>query len=361
MKVSRELLLPCTASEAWSALGDPAVFSRVSKPFLRFRPVAPAAFPTQWTSGSSYVVKAFALGFLPLGTQEINPTMTEEGSRKTFEDKGRGLSGSLGLVSSFHHRMSVHPSGVGPTTLVDELEFEAGFLTPVFWLGFALFWWWRHRVMSALAPTWRTTAGTNWDARYSQKKFWSGKVNPALVEAAKDVSPGSALEVGCGEGADALWLAKLGFEVTAIDASPVALIRAEAHRKADVARDGQSREIHWIAQDALTDSFPTRPGKYDLVCAAFFHLPPPERSALWAKLIDEVATGGKLVIIGHSPEDAAKGLPGPPPELLFSAEDLTKAVPRNWASTIVTNYSRQKVTSQQAPIMVTDVVLVATR
>ena len=67
------------------------------------------------------------------------------------------------------------------------------------------------------------------------------------------------------------------------------------------------------------------------------------------------------MIIGHSPEDAAKGLPGPPPELLFSAEDLTKAVPRNWASAIVTNYSRQQVSNQQAPIEVTDVVLVATR
>lgn len=361
MKVSREVLLPCTASEAWSALGDPAVFSAVSKPFLKFRPVAPEAFPARWTSGSRYVVKALALGFLPVGTQEINPTMTDEGFHKTFEDNGRGLSGSLGLVSSFHHRMSLHPSGVGPTTLVDELEFEAGLLTPVFWLGFTLFWWWRHRVMSALAPTWRTSAGANWDARYSHKKFWSGKVNSALVEAAEELPPGSALDVGCGEGADARWLAKLGFEVTAIDASPLALMRAERHRKGDVASDGQSRKIHWIAQDALADSFPAQPEKYDLVTAAFFHLPPPERSALWAKLIEQVAPGGTLVIIGHSPADAAKGLPGPPPELLFSEADLRKAVPRNWASAVITHHSRHKESNQQAPAVVTDIVLVATR
>jgi 2-polyprenyl-3-methyl-5-hydroxy-6-metoxy-1,4-benzoquinol methylase len=65
-----------------------------------------------------------------------------------------------------------------------------------------------------------------WDQRYhSSSTFWSGHVNPQLVAEVVDLSPGAALDVGCGEGADAIWLAEHGWRVTAVDLSTVALER----------------------------------------------------------------------------------------------------------------------------------------
>ena len=119
MKIFLTTTLGCSVSEAWNALNNPEVFQQVSRPFLSFRPVRPGVFPAAWVSGESYLVKALALGFLPMGTQEINPRTSEEAMTKTFRDEGRGISGALGAVNSFQHTMTVSPTGVGPTQLTD--------------------------------------------------------------------------------------------------------------------------------------------------------------------------------------------------------------------------------------------------
>lgn len=156
MKFSLQVSLACTVSEAFAALHDPTVFQRVSAPFLSFTPLSPAAFPERYVSGHSYVIKVAALGLVPLGSQEINPTSEEEGTARIFRDNGRGLSGSLAMVSTFRHTMTLRPSSPGLTILTDELEFKAGVLTPLMGLGFLVFWWWRHRRMAQLAPQWRS-------------------------------------------------------------------------------------------------------------------------------------------------------------------------------------------------------------
>lgn len=153
IKTQREL--ECTVPEAWGQLDNPVVFQKVSKPFLFFTPLDPPVFPPRYLSGNSYRVQATAFGLVRLGSQEINPTMTEDGLVKTFVDNGRGLSGSLGLMKHFHHTMTLRPTGTGTALLTDELEWDAGVFTPLFYVGFRFFWWWRHRVMTQLVPTWR--------------------------------------------------------------------------------------------------------------------------------------------------------------------------------------------------------------
>src|SRR3954466_4962421 len=86
-----------------------------------------------------------------------------------------------------------------------------------------------------------------WDARYGERDgaMWSGRPNGRLVVEVADLTPGRALDVGCGEGAGAIWLTQQGWTVTAIDISNVALGRAQdAAKRAGVA-------VEWVCGDAL--------------------------------------------------------------------------------------------------------------
>src|SRR6185437_160370 len=105
-----------------------------------------------------------------------------------------------------------------------------------------------------------------WDAKYSeQDALWSGRPNGRLVAEVAGLTPGSALDVGCGEGADAIWLARNGWTVTAIDISQVALGRAR--EAADVA----GANVEWICGDALQVVLPT--GSFDLLSMQYPALP----------------------------------------------------------------------------------------
>lgn len=361
MKFSLTTPLVCTMSDAWDALHNPDVFREVSAPLLAFRAVSPEVFPLRYESGKRYVVRAFALGLLPLGTQEINPLTDLGADERVFRDNGRGLSGALGLVSLFRHTMTLRPSGTGPTLLHDELEFRAGVLTPLLWIGFRVFWAWRHARIRRLAPTWHGATTQAWESRYRDTRVWSGEVNPTLPSITQDLAPGQALELGCGEGADALWLAERGWRVTAVDASPSALMRGEEERKARVRKDATPREVRWIAQDCVVDDLPRHPGGYDLVTAHFLHMPPGDRAVVWKKLVSQVAPGGTLVIVGHSPSDAASGARRPPAEMTFDAKELRALVPSSWSSVNVSTIRRSQPGPDGSALNVADIVLVATR
>ncbi len=160
-----------------------------------------------------------------------------------------------------------------------------------------------------------------WDARYaSAPAIWSGKPNPQLVAEAADLTPTTALDVGCGEGADAVWLAARGWQVTALDISQVALDRAAAHARAAGAEVAE--RITWQQADltegvALTET-------YGLVSAQFMQLPPPQRDNLYRALAALVAAGGTLLIVGHHPSDleTAAHLRPHHPELMFTADEI---------------------------------------
>jgi len=348
MKFSLRVSLPCTVSQAFDALHNPDVFRAVSAPFLGFEALSPAQFPTRYESGKSYVVRVKALGLVSLGTQEINPVSSAEGMTRTFQDHGRGLTGALAQVTKFQHTMTLRPSGVGPTILEDELDFDAGILTPVMGLGFRIFWWWRHRMMKRLAPQWQNENTRMWEARYTST-MWSGRVNPTLVSTLSETPVGRALEVGCGEGADALWLAERGFEV------------GETERAARVSRDGIARDIRWVASDLVSDPLPTPPEHYDLVTAHFVHIPAAERKIVWKKLVEALAPGGTLLIVGHSLEDLEAGLRRPPADLMFDAEELTNAIPRSWSTTKVDLHNREQITPDGQTVVARDIVAFAIR
>ncbi|OBB95299.1 bifunctional 2-polyprenyl-6-hydroxyphenol methylase/3-demethylubiquinol 3-O-methyltransferase UbiG [Mycobacterium sp. 852002-40037_SCH5390672] len=133
-----------------------------------------------------------------------------------------------------------------------------------------------------------------WEERYrSAERVWSGRVNPRLAEVAADLPVGRALDLGCGEGADALWLAERGWDVVAVDVSATALQRAT---EAALARNVLTH-IDFQRHD-LNDSFPE--GTFDLVSAQYLHSPARlERDGVLQRAAERVNLGGVLLIVDH--------------------------------------------------------------
>jgi SAM-dependent methyltransferase len=137
-----------------------------------------------------------------------------------------------------------------------------------------------------------------WDERYgSAESVWSGNPNPQLVAQAADLTPGRALDVGAGEGADSVWLARQGWDVVGLDISPVALGKAAAH----AVISGVAERVEWRQADLLE----WEPGdeRFDLVTAHFMHLPADLRRQVFPRLAQAVAPGGRLLVVGHHPAD----------------------------------------------------------
>ena len=136
-----------------------------------------------------------------------------------------------------------------------------------------------------------------WDARYSEHDGarWSGRPNGRLVAEVAGLTPGRVLDVGCGEGGDAIWLARRGWTVTAIDVSEVALSRArEAAEQAGAA-------VEWVCGNALQTPFAA--GSFDLVSLQYPALPKASGQAAVRALLDAVRPGGLLLAVYHDLDD----------------------------------------------------------
>jgi SAM-dependent methyltransferase len=198
-----------------------------------------------------------------------------------------------------------------------------------------------------------------WNERYrSSQRVWSGNPNPQLVAEAADISPGRALDVGCGEGADAIWLARKGWAVVAADISSVAIERGEQHaRDTDPAA---SARIEWRQADLLTQ--PPEPGSFDLVSVQFMQLPPEPRTRLFSALAASVRAGGTLLIVGHHPSDLTTGVPRPPmPELFYSSDEIAGLLDGSWTVEASEARPRPASTPEGVEVTIHDAVLVATR
>jgi len=136
-----------------------------------------------------------------------------------------------------------------------------------------------------------------WDARYSERDVsrWSGRPNGRLVSEVADLTPGRALDVGCGEGADAVWLARRGWTVTGIDISKVAV------RRAREAAELAGAIVEWLSGDALQTPFPAR--SFDLVSLQYPALPKAAGEAAVRTLLDAVRPGGLLLAVYHDLDD----------------------------------------------------------
>ncbi len=150
-------------------------------------------------------------------------------------------------------------------------------------------------------------AAAFWDARYDhQSQMWSGRPNAVLVDEVADLPPGTALDLGCGEGADAVWLARRGWRVTAVDVSRRAIDRGVLLAEAE----GVAERIDWQEHD-LAATFPA--GEFDLVSAQFLQSPIDfPRDRILHTAAAAVAPGGTLLIVGHaSPPPGSDSGSGP--------------------------------------------------
>jgi SAM-dependent methyltransferase len=136
-----------------------------------------------------------------------------------------------------------------------------------------------------------------WDARYGERDaaMWSGRPNGRLLAEVAGLTPGRALDVGCGEGADAIWLARSGWRVTAIDVSNIAVRRArEAAKLAGAAVD-------WVRGDALQTPFPAR--SFDLLSMQYPAFPKAAGEPAVRRLLGTVRPGGLLLAVYHDLDD----------------------------------------------------------
>ena len=199
-----------------------------------------------------------------------------------------------------------------------------------------------------------------WDDRYrSRDMLWSDEPNPTLVTEVSPLEPGSALEVGCGEGADAIWLARRVWRVTGLDISRVALARAAS------AQERYRREIAAPIVWRHADLLAWTPGetRFDLVTAHFVQFRRDDRVRFFAKLAASVALGGTLLIVGHDPSDLTTNVRRPPdPAVLYSAADIASALESSvWNFDVCEPRPRSAVDRDDRDATVNDAIVRATR
>ena len=169
-----------------------------------------------------------------------------------------------------------------------------------------------------------------WEERYSgEQKVWSGNPNAQLVAEASRLTPGTALDVGCGEGGDVIWLAKQGWRVTGADFSANGLARAARHAE----EAGVADRTDWWQVDART--FTSEGRSYDLVTTHFLHPPGGEMSDVTRRLSAAVAPAGHLLVVGHAPSETHTHLSATHRAAMFLAEDLLPALPDDFEALVV--------------------------
>ena len=160
----------------------------------------------------------------------------------------------------------------------------------------------------------------SWDERYAESDLvWGLEPNRFIRAQCEHLRIGKALDVACGEGRNAIWLARLGWHVTGIDYSSVAIERARqlsAKEKPAVA----SRMV-WRVDDATTT--PLKRNAYDLAVISYLHLPPDQTATVVRKVGHSIASAGHLVIVGHDRRNLREGISGPQNEtLLYDPAEL---------------------------------------
>jgi SAM-dependent methyltransferase len=163
-------------------------------------------------------------------------------------------------------------------------------------------------------------AREDWNARYAQKELlWTAQPNRLFAAEVEGIEPGRALDVACGEGRNAVWLAELGWHVTGIDFSDVAL------RKATELARARGVEVEWVAADVLVHEPP--PGAFDLVAVLYLQLPHDELARALRRAARAVARGGALIVLGHDTRNLTDGYGGPrDASVLFTPADVVASL-----------------------------------
>lgn len=156
-----------------------------------------------------------------------------------------------------------------------------------------------------------------WDERYAGRDLvWSHEPNAFVAAECADLAPGRALDLACGEGRNALWLAARGWAVTAADFSAVALDKGRALGEG---RPGAER-VAWVVADAT--AWAAEPA-YDLVVLCYLQLPAAERGEAVRRAWGSVAPSGTFLLVAHDSANLEHGVGGPQdPAVLMTAEDV---------------------------------------
>ena len=155
-----------------------------------------------------------------------------------------------------------------------------------------------------------------WDRRYSGAEFvWTAQPNRFLVAEVEALAPGRGLDLACGEGRNAVWLAARGWRMTGVDFSAVAL--EKARRLAEV----RGVQAEWVLADLF--SYQPEPHAYDLVLMFYLQVPAEQRTSVVRAMATAVAPGGVLLLVAHDSANLEHGYGGPPnPAVLYTAQDL---------------------------------------
>lgn len=212
-----------------------------------------------------------------------------------------------------------------------------------------------------LAAAARPSAHRNdWDGRYSGDRLWSGNPNGSIVAEAADLTPGTALDIGAGEGGDAIWLAEQGWKVTANDVSGQALSRVRQ------GAEQRGVEVRTHRADANAAS-PFDGETYDLVTAAYASIPrTPDHRGI-ANILGTVAPGGRLVVVSHDMEAMRSAMAGHEvaspfdPEAYVTTDALAESISARADWVIEVNERRDRPAGAASAHHVHDVILRARR
>ena len=160
-----------------------------------------------------------------------------------------------------------------------------------------------------------------WDTRYRASDLvWGGEPNRFVAEEFTGTPPGRALDLGAGEGRNAIWLAGLGWQVTAVDFSAVAVDRARR------LAEQRGATVDWVVAD-LRDYQPP-PGVFDAVVVAYLHLPPADLNVVLGRAAQALAPGGRILVVGHDVTNIEHGIGGPQdPGILHTPQAIVADLP----------------------------------
>jgi len=163
-------------------------------------------------------------------------------------------------------------------------------------------------------------AREDWNARYAGSELvWTAEPNRRFASEVEELEPGRALDVACGEGRNAVWLAERGWQTTGVDFSDVALAKAER------LAESRSVEVEWVLADVL--EYEPERGSFDLVAVLYLQLQRDELAQVLHSAVEALAPGGTLIVLGHDTTNLTHGHGGPrDASVLFTPEDVVTAL-----------------------------------
>ena len=193
---------------------------------------------------------------------------------------------------------------------------------------------------------------TAWDERYSSKDYlWTVEPNRFVQQHVAQLTPGTAIDLATGEGRNAVWLAGQGWQVTAVDFSPVGLDKARR-----LAAD-HDVDVEWVEAD-VTAYQPS--ATFDLVLVAYLQLSTPQRVEVLRRAAGWVASGGTMLVVAHDRSNVTEGHGGPPsPEVCYDVDETVAAL--ECLTPSVAEVARRPVQTDEGERVALDTVVIATR